>query len=85
VQHGDMSLGVSIVGIPGEWKVIAIETDKRDAEEILESHAHEILGDFKRFSEAEKRAVLYAERWFERKAKEFKKKCACGPIRKKKR
>ena len=85
VKLEQMHLVVSITGVPGDWKVVALETDQKTPEKILDSHAHEILGDFKEFKEAERKALLYAKRWYERKTKELKKKCACGPIRKKTR
>jgi hypothetical protein len=74
-------LAVSMTGQPGAWAVVAIETEGTSPEEMLASHAHDVIGSYKRFSRAEAAAMRYATRWLAERRK--LEKCGCGPIKKK--
>src|SRR4029077_20881055 len=73
-------LAVTLTGQPGSWAVSTIETDGESAEEVFASHAHEIIGSYKRFSRAEAAGMRYATTWLAKRRKLAK--CGCGPIKK---
>lgn len=80
-QRGDRMLSVSVAPVPGQqgYKIIALEYPA-DAtpENVLNEHAHKLLGSRKSDAAAKRLAEQYAKKWIgEAVAVE---RCNCGEI-----
>ncbi len=65
------------------WRVLAIQTPitTKSVEEVFDSHAHQIIGDYSSVPAAFEGAESFARAWVKKfKAASFKPECACAEI-----
>ncbi len=82
---GSRRLGCSVNESNDRWGLMALEMPAAGASvhQVLASHAHEYIGEYKDLYQAMSAAERYARKWL--KAQEKKPDCPCGPIKKPRR
>jgi hypothetical protein len=81
VVRGKDKLVFAMTSRLGLYRLLALETDATSPDGVLDSHAHEWLGDFEDRERARACATRYAKTWWTKKVRAEK--CACKPIGKK--
>lgn len=63
VASADKTLAVMVSPDKHKWRAMALETGHFDTEQVLDDHAHKILGLFDKAGEAIEAAEKYATEW----------------------
>jgi len=79
--RGDRKLGLTIAGSGSEYYLLAIETGGSVPQEVLDEHAHELVGVYPAMNAAMTAATEYAKNWWRaRSKKKHWPRCSCEGI-----